>query len=220
MAIAPSEHVRNFLKVLGVLAVMAVVAVALAWWHYLRMEPMAPPPLPGTVQAGSLDHDGRSRSWIAYVPAAKTPDPALMLVMHGSLGSGERMRALSRYGFDLLAERYGFIAVYPDGYERHWNDCRGGANYAANLENVDDVGFLRALVRRLVDEQGVDPARVFATGLSNVVNVTLFAADCTTPIPGAITRIISQEAAVTAGTSYCARIGGSALPYQLVMTIE
>lgn len=58
------------------------------------------------------------------------------------------------------------------------------------------------------------------TGLSNVVNVTLFAADCTTPIPGAITRIISQEAAVTAGTSYCARIGGSALPYQLVMTIE
>jgi polyhydroxybutyrate depolymerase len=167
MAIAASEHVRNFLKVLGVLAVVAVVALTVAWWHYLRMEPMAPPPLPGVVQAGSLDHDGRSRSWIAYVPAAKTPNPALVLVMHGSLGSGEQMRVLSRYGFDLLAERYGFIAVYPDGYEQHWNDCRGGANYAANLENIDDVGFLRTLVRRLVDEQGVDPSRVFATGLSN-----------------------------------------------------
>ena len=45
--------------------------------------------------------------------------------------------------------------------------ARQRANYAANLENIDDVGSLRALVQRMVDERGVDPARVFATGLSN-----------------------------------------------------
>ena len=73
----------------------------------------------------------------------------------------------ARYGFDVLAERHGFVAVYPDGYQRHWNDCRGSANYAANTEDIDDVGFLRALVQQMVEEQGVDPERVFATGLSN-----------------------------------------------------
>lgn len=158
---------RRTLKVLAVIAMVVLVALALAWWWYLRADPMEPPALPGSVQTGTLEHGGHQRSWLAYVPAAKSPSPALVLVMHGSLGDGEQMREATRYGFDVLAERHGFIAVYPDGYERHWNDCRGGADYAANLENIDDVGFLRALVARMVDEQGVDPARVFATGLSN-----------------------------------------------------
>ena len=158
---------RRTLKVLASIAMVVLVALALAWWWYLRADPMEPPTLPGSVQTGALEHGGHQRSWLAYIPAAKSPSPALVLVMHGSLGDGEQMREATRYGFDVLAERQGFIAVYPDGYARHWNDCRGGADYAANRENIDDVGFLRALVARMVDEQGVDPARVFATGLSN-----------------------------------------------------
>ncbi|MEE4145407.1 MAG: PHB depolymerase family esterase [Halieaceae bacterium] len=158
---------RRLLAVLAVITLVAVLALGLAWWWYLRADPMEPPALPGSEQTGVLEHGGHQRSWLAYVPAAKPPSPALVLVMHGSRGDGEQMREATRYGFDVLAERHGFIAVYPDGYERHWNDCRGGADYAANLENIDDVGFLRALVQRMVEEQGVDPARVFATGLSN-----------------------------------------------------
>lgn len=158
---------RRLFAVLAVIALVVLFALSLAWWWYLRADPMAPPALPGSEQTGVLEHGGHQRSWLAYVPAAKSPSPALVLVMHGSMGDGEQMREATRYGFDVLAERHGFIAVYPDGYKRHWNDCRGGASYAANLENIDDVGFLRALVQRLVDDQGVNPSRVFATGLSN-----------------------------------------------------
>ena len=157
----------QLVKWLGLLVMLGVVTVALAWWWYLRADSMAPPALPGVMQSGSLEHDGLSRSWQAYVPAAKSASPALVLVMHGSRGNGEQMRAATRYGFDVLAERHDFIAVYPDGYKQHWNDCRAGADYAANQENIDDVGFLRALVQRMVEEQGIDPGRVFATGLSN-----------------------------------------------------
>jgi polyhydroxybutyrate depolymerase len=164
---ATGKSVRKFLQVLGLFLGVAAVAVALAWWWYLRADAMPPPALPGTVQAGSLEFGGHERNWLAYLPAARSTAPALVLVMHGSLGTGAQMRDMTRYGFDLLAERYGFIVVYPDGYKQHWNDCRGGADYAANLENIDDVGFLLALVQRMTDEQGVDPSRVFATGLSN-----------------------------------------------------
>ena len=158
---------RKFLKILLVLVALLLLAAVLAWWWYLRADPMVAPVLPGKLESGSLEHGGIERNWLAYVPAAKTPAPALVLVMHGSRGDAQRIRAASRYGFDVLAERFGFIAVYPNGYENHWNDCRAGANYSANTENIDDVGFLRALVKQLVAEQGVDPARVFATGLSN-----------------------------------------------------
>lgn len=158
---------RKLLKIIAILILLVAVGVVAAWWWYLRADPMEAPVLPGTVQTGSLEHDGKLRSWLAYVPASKSANPALVLVMHGSLGDGAQMREAARYGFDVLAERNGFIAVYPDGYQQHWNDCRGGADYAANLENIDDVGFLRALVQRMVEVQGVDPQRIFATGLSN-----------------------------------------------------
>ena len=158
---------HRLLKMLGKLALLLMVVIALLWWWYLRADSMAPPALPGAEQAGALEYDGQRRSWLAYVPASKSARPALVLVLHGSMGTGEDMRMMTRYGFDVLAERDGFIAVYPDGYKRHWNDCRGTASYAANIENIDDVGFLRALVQRMVEEQGVDPDRVFATGLSN-----------------------------------------------------
>ena len=158
---------NRILKVLGLLVVLTIVAIALTWWWYLRADSMEMPTLPGTAQTGSMQYEGHRRTWLAYVPASKPAKPALVLVMHGSRGDGQQMRAASRYGFDVLAERHGFVAVYPDGYQQHWNDCRGSANYAANMENIDDVGFLRALVQQMVEEQGVDPERIFATGLSN-----------------------------------------------------
>jgi polyhydroxybutyrate depolymerase len=160
--------VRSLLRLTGILLAILLLSAALVWWWYLRAESMAPPALPGVLERGVLQFDGKRRSWLTYVPAAKAERPPLLLVMHGSLGDAEGMRAtITRFGFDVLAERHGFVVVYPDGYERHWNDCRAGADYAANLENIDDVGFLRALVATMVEEQGVDPARVFATGLSN-----------------------------------------------------
>ena len=157
----------KLLKFIALVVVIILVAAVLGWWWYLRPEPMEPPELPGVSERGEMEFGGHSRSWLTYIPATRATRPALVLVMHGSLGDGEGMRSTTRFSFDVLAERHGFVVVYPDGYRRHWNDCRAGADYAAKLENIDDVGFLRALVQRMVAEQQVDPARVFATGLSN-----------------------------------------------------
>lgn len=167
MEASKGQVVSKLLKLVALTVLIILAAAALSWWWYLRAEPMEPPDLPGTSGRGAMEFGGHSRSWLAYIPATKTARPALVLVMHGSLGDGEGMRSATRFSFDVLAERHGFVVVYPDGYRRHWNDCRAGADYAANLENIDDVGFLRALVQRMVVEQQVDPARVFATGLSN-----------------------------------------------------
>jgi len=114
-----------------------------------------------------LVHAGRERHFLSYTPSRATERPALVLVFHASRGSGARARAAFGYEFDRLAESAGFIVVYPDGFEGHWNDCRRAGPYSANRLQVDDVGFTRALVDHFVREQAADRRRVFATGLSN-----------------------------------------------------
>ena len=136
-----------------------------AFW--LRFQRVPEPRLPGALVEGSLDHAGRTRTWHAYLPARRAPAPALVLVLHGSSGDWAQARGGYAYAFDELAETEPFIPVYPDGFEGHWNDCRKAGPYAANTLDVDDVGFLRALVARFAAEHGADRTRVFATGISN-----------------------------------------------------
>lgn len=158
---------KRFFQYLALALVLVIAGLALTASWYLRWDEIAPPPLPGTVVAGTLEHDGLQRSWRSFVPDSAPAQPPLVLVLHGSLADGAMARATTFYSFDVVAAREGFVVAYPDGIEQHWNDCRASASYAANRRNIDDVGFLRALVTTLVERHGIDPDRVYVSGFSN-----------------------------------------------------
>ena len=119
----------------------------------------------------ALEHGGRTRTALVRVPAKAAEGKPLPVVLnfHGGGGNAQAHREYVR--MDELAEREGFIVVYPNGtgwFEEQlltWNAglCCG---YAA-AEQVDDVGFVRALLDTLAARAAVDTARVYATGLSN-----------------------------------------------------
>ena len=88
----------------------------------------------------------------------KTKPAPLLMVLHGSAGSGEDMMTVTQRGFERLADKEKFVVVYPDALERRWND-QGGT--------VDDVGFLLAIVDKLVADGLVDKSRVYVAGISN-----------------------------------------------------
>jgi polyhydroxybutyrate depolymerase len=143
--------------VLSSLAVVVAVFAAFAFWALYHTSPPKPE-LSGRIEPGELQHDGRSRSWTAYLPAQLAPHPALVIVLHGSMGSGQQARTDTfGYDFDLLADHHGFIAVYPQGYEGEWNDSRVMGPFPAKRENIDDVGFLHALVQRFVKDHDAIP---------------------------------------------------------------
>jgi len=152
---------------LGLALALFVLALALFGAWGLRFRRAPEPVLPGTLAAGSLEHGGRTRTWHAYLPARKAAAPALVFVLHGSGGDWAQARGGYAYDFDTLAETEGFIPIYADGFELHWNDCRKAGPYAANTLDVDDVGFFRAVVEKFAAEHGADRSRVFATGISN-----------------------------------------------------
>ena len=131
-----------------------------------------PASLPAGETERTLTHDGRERSYLLYVPTSvdwSQPVP-LVLVFHGGTGNGKNAKTMS--GFNNVADQNGFIVAYPNGTGRisdeiilTWNggECCG----YARQENVDDVGFVRAMVAELQAQVNIDSKRVYATGMSN-----------------------------------------------------
>ncbi|MBX3133443.1 MAG: prolyl oligopeptidase family serine peptidase [Gemmatimonadaceae bacterium] len=116
----------------------------------------------------------RTRSAEVRVPRAPAAAGAMrprVIVLHGGGGNAENAERMT--GFTALVEREGIVVAYPNGSARRerrellltWNarHCCG----PAMEREVDDVGFLRALIDTLVATQAVDPRRVFVTGMSN-----------------------------------------------------
>jgi len=108
---------------------------------------------------------GVTRTYRFHAPPNAGRKPPLVLVLHGAGGDGERVARTTR--FEQLAANKGFIVVYPDGFERHWNDLRGIPEWTAQRLNIDDIGFFSALIDRFVSRHHADPKRIFVTGISN-----------------------------------------------------
>ncbi|HEY4127708.1 MAG TPA: PHB depolymerase family esterase [Gammaproteobacteria bacterium] len=124
-----------------------------------------------------IEYGGLDRSYLLHLPnpTPATP-PAVVLVLHGGGGNAESMA--KQTGFDAEADKQGFIVVYPNGTDESrplmnllgrslltWNagTCCG----FARENNIDDVGFLRAVVTQVLKDNAADPKRVYATGISN-----------------------------------------------------
>ncbi|MBU1671663.1 MAG: prolyl oligopeptidase family serine peptidase [Actinobacteria bacterium] len=109
----------------------------------------------------SIRSGGRERTYVLHVPPGydEGAGNSLVLAFHGHGGQGENQERLS--GMEAVSDANGFLIAYPDGIDRGWNDGRG------INEGIDDVGFARDLVEKLSAEYGVDPKRVYATGISN-----------------------------------------------------
>src|SRR5207248_9124473 len=104
--------------------------------------------------------------------------------------------------FDALADRYRFIAVYPDGYtppgprNQSWNG--GYCCAAAVAQRIDDVTFVRQLIHTLIAPQAIDEKRVYVAGYSNGA---IFAYRLGCELAGVITAIGVQSGSL--GVSPC-----------------
>lgn len=103
-------------------------------------------PVAGDVRLGIALANGAEGEYLLHAPPAVEdgrPLP-LVLVFHGSPGSPEEMVETTR--FDAIADREGFLVVYPD-----------------YLTEVEDI---RSLIDHVVEVWAVDERRIYATGFS------------------------------------------------------
>ncbi|HRC73767.1 MAG TPA: PHB depolymerase family esterase [Candidatus Competibacter sp.] len=128
--------------------------------------------LPPGFKTVTLSHAGRERSYLLYVPASlpKGQPAPLVMVFHG--GGGHAAGIVRATNLHQIAERHGFIAAYPNGTGAQqgrrlsWNAGSSPPRGYAENQNVDDVGFVKAILQQLKRSYSIDPRRIYATGLS------------------------------------------------------
>ena len=117
----------------------------------------------GTVAAGNVSRTFRVHVPPGYRPGAPVP---VVLMIHGGGGSALQFETQSSE-MDPIADREGFIAVYPDGTGLIKTFNAGICCGRAQSDDIDDVGFIGKLLDHLEGQLCTDRKRVFASGMSN-----------------------------------------------------
>ena len=110
--------------------------------------------------------DELQRPYWLYQPNTLMQRPSLVLVMHGYSGNAEAIAAYS--GMNEIAEKHGFLVAYPQGSK----DTRDNAFFNVGYEfhedsKIDDVAYIEAIVKQILDRFPVKQDQIFATGMSN-----------------------------------------------------
>ncbi|MCP5073276.1 MAG: polyhydroxybutyrate depolymerase [Rhodobacteraceae bacterium] len=112
----------------------------------------------------TFDHNGTERHYYLHIPEDLPANAPLVLALHWLNGNAQQFSSATALNY--LADSEGFVALYPEGlpvegrYTSHWN---AGLDFS----EVDDLGYLTALVADVQKSQGLDTARTFVFGMSN-----------------------------------------------------
>lgn len=114
---------------------------------------------------------GRNRFYKIHLPVGYSYQKIypLVFVFHGGLGNPDMIAKQTR--FSEKADKENFIVVYPYGTGSFnkklltWNtwDCCG----YANKNDINDVDFINAVLKKIKSEYQIDEKRIYAAGLSN-----------------------------------------------------
>ena len=116
----------------------------------------------------TITHNGLERKYIIYTPQGYDGNSKLPLLLNFHGFGGQAGDYMSYSNMRSTADSENFILVYPQGTDLdgspHWNAALNGGD---NKSDVDDLGFIEALINKLSSENLIDLKRVYAVGYSN-----------------------------------------------------
>ncbi len=148
---------------------------------------------------GSMVSSGATREYLLYVPKSydRTKPTPLVISLHGAMNWPAFQMNLSKW--NEAADDNGFIVVYPAGtgmgLKTWFMEGEGTPS------TMPDVLFISELIDTLEAAYNIDPARIYANGVSNGGGMA-FALSCT--LSHRIAAIGAVAAAQSLSWSWCA----------------
>ncbi len=138
------------------LAIM-MLPLATLWASPARAQGEAPETFP---------FQGLERHYYLHRAPNRTDPLPLVLALHGLDEDVEGMRVT--WTMDAVADREGFDVLYPVSVTSRWSYVDTRPVLLPNGRGiVDDIGFMLALLDKLITDRVTDPARIFVAGRSN-----------------------------------------------------
>ena len=146
----------------GITASLAVAGVAL-----LAPALTSPASAASLTQVTNFGNNPGNMQMHVYVPDSRPAKPAIVLAMHGCGGSGPGFYSGSE--FASLANRYGFIVIYPTATQQAgfgncfdtWSDA------AKRRDGGSDPVSIASMINYVEQNYSGDANRVYATGSSS-----------------------------------------------------
>ena len=108
-------------------------------------------------------HDDGNRVYDLHVPELVGTDPVpLLIALHGAGDSGPGMKRAA--GLDKESDRRGFMVAYPSATGVNW--AEGCDCVRPDIEGVDDVGFIDAMIEDIAVKRPLDRDRIYVIGYS------------------------------------------------------
>lgn len=113
----------------------------------------------GTMEQKTLTHDNRERNYLVYTPTDydTSQDYTLLLALHPASTTAQQMADMTQ--FNTLADKNNVLMVFPDSVGGRWN--------SSNMMDIDDLGFISALLDTLIADYAIDASQVYVLGYSN-----------------------------------------------------
>ena len=128
-------------------------------------EPCGGPLAPGDHEC-TLTWNGKKRDYDIHVPPGYDGSPTpLVFDLHALATTKDLQRAWSK--LDEISDAEGFLVARPNGQgiTKSWN--AGNCCPPATANDVDDVGFLKAVAAEIGAMGNVDTSRIYMSGVSN-----------------------------------------------------
>lgn len=124
---------------------------------------------PDSCPEGKIYVDGVLRTYEVRLPAAYESNENMPVIidLHGTYSTIEEHESFSDY--NAIADANNIVMVWPQALEfiscdNEYYSSRWNANF---LALPDDIGFIDALIDRIIADYKVNPKRIYVDGLSN-----------------------------------------------------
>ncbi|MBN1893913.1 T9SS type A sorting domain-containing protein [bacterium] len=109
----------------------------------------------------SFVFEGKTRDYFVFRPKNynQTSKMPVVFNLHGYLLHKDQQMNYSQ--MNLVADTAGFLVVYPEAISPGWN-----CGISGSPPNVNDVGFLSALIDTLAQHYHIDSQRIYSCGFS------------------------------------------------------
>jgi polyhydroxybutyrate depolymerase len=117
------------------------------------------------IQTGNFQFEGHLRNYTVFLPNDYTGNANFPLVIYLHSYGWTAQQGMNYTSLNQVADTADFIVAYPSAIP-NWNSGIGD-NPSWPTPNVNDVGFINALIDTLSNHYSIDLERIYACGYSN-----------------------------------------------------